>query len=275
MQHIYNFIFVLAISGLYGQEINCKIIEAESISGVPFANVGLLKKNLGTVSDESGRFTLNIAGTNEEDSVRISCIGYVARTVTIGSLKQLSQTENIMLQPISYDLEEVVVVPKDYELRRVGNFMDTKNIVAGFMNNNLGHEIGTKIKMRRKPAYIQKVHINIARCDFDSIFYRLNIYAMKDKEPGENLLKEPVYIALSKEEAESGVIVDVSDQYILVDDDFLVSVELVKDLGPKDLFFSAGFFASRAFYRPTSQSSWEKIPAWIGIAIGVTILQES
>ena len=58
---------------------------------------------------------------------------------------------------------------------------------------------------------------------------------------------------------------------IVVEDDFVVAIEWVEDLGIGNLLFSAGFFGSNLFARVASQGQWERIGvAAIGMNVGVT-----
>ena len=53
---------------------------------------------------------------------------------------------------------------------------------------------------------------------------------------------------------------------------FLVTVEIVKDLGERGLYFKSGLFNSKSYFRYTSQSGWGTIG--IGIGIATKIKQE-
>lgn len=256
------------------QQVSCQVFDQATSKGLSYVNIGVPGKGIGTVSDFYGNFSLKDQRIQVDDTIRFSAIGYQSRDMVFSALLEYCEQGSIPLTAIDYELPTVEVIPRDYKMKKVGNHMDNQSVQAGFMNNLLGHEIGTRMKIRRKPAYIEKIHININVCEFDSIFYRLNIYDMEKGKPGAILLHEPIYLSYSKKEALAGIVLDVSDRYIRVEDDFFVSVELVRDLGEKGLMFSAGLFADKGFYRKTSQDRWQKVPLTVGIAIGATILQE-
>lgn len=249
-------------------------IVKDALTGLPiaFVNIGVPGKGIGTVSDEQGRFDLASNRIAHGDTLRFSIIGYQAHDLIVDLEEVINFT--VKLEPTTYELQTIEVLPKDYETKLVGNHLTNQNIHAGFMNNLLGHEIGTRVKIKSRPALIEKIHIYINHCKYDSIFYRLNIYELDGKKPGRNILKSPIYLSYSKEEALEGIVLDIKQHYVMVEDDFFVSVELVKDLGERGLMFAAGFFKDRAFYRETSQARWQKAPMSLGIGIGATILQE-
>lgn len=50
---------------------------------VIYASVGVINRNLGTVTDTSGNFSLSIPSGFVNDSIRISSVGYVAKTFAV------------------------------------------------------------------------------------------------------------------------------------------------------------------------------------------------
>jgi len=208
------------------------------------------------------------------DSLKISMIGFESLELSLADFKATCTGEATWyLTPLEYVLEEIVVLPKDYVEKRVGNKTDSKSMQAGMMNNNLGHEFGTLMKAnKRKKAWLKSVRLNFAVCVYDSIFVRMNIYEMNGKTPGKNLLSRPIYLSYPKEEVLKGLEVDLQEEYIEVQGNFLVSIELVKDLGPKGLYLSATPFGNKTYYRETSQAEWSSV--WVGIGISALILQE-
>ena len=267
------FLFLGLHTDLHAQVVSGNTIEADTKMPLTFVNVGILNGTIGTVSDEEGRFSLDLSGVNSTDTLRFSAIGYETKDVIVREV-QGQVGLNISMTKTSYVLQEVRVVPKDYKVKKVGNHMTSEAMSAGFKDNLLGYEVGTRMKIKNRPAILENVTIHFARCEYDSIFYRLNIYEMDGKLPGKNVLTEPIYLSYSKAEALAGLEIDMTPYSIWVEDDFLVSLELVKDHGPGGLFFCCGFFASKALYRETSQAKWQKIPMGVGISIGALIRQE-
>jgi hypothetical protein len=267
------FILILPCS-LGAQSLSGRIIEEVGSQGIGFVNIGVLNQSTGTVSTENGHFELSTRNVQATDTIRFSAIGYATSDWKLTELRAALERGPIVMEKKAYVLEEIRVVPKDYKRKRLGNFITNKAISAGFMNNNLGHELGTKMKMKKGEAQLESITINFAVCDYDSIFYRLNVYSMDRRLPSENLLNEPIYLNLSGDEALKGIKLDVRPYQIWVEDDFFVSLELVKDLGEGNLNFTAGFFAAKTYYRETSQAKWEVAPVSLGIGIGATVLQE-
>ena len=66
------------------------IFDANDNSSLPYANIILLSKNKGVISNEVGHFSINISNCLETDTLRISYIGYQTQDLTIKDLKESS-----------------------------------------------------------------------------------------------------------------------------------------------------------------------------------------
>jgi len=130
----------------------------------------------------------------------------------------------------------------------------------------LGNEVGIIIKIKKSPTYIDKFHVSIAENEIDSLKFRLNFYSVKNKMPHESILTENIFV---ESQIKEGVLtVDLGEYNIVVEDDFMVSLEWIEDLGEGKLNFSMGLFGSPVIYRYTSQADWEKAkPLSIGFSV--------
>jgi hypothetical protein len=107
---------------------------------------------------------------------------------------------------------------------------------------------------------IDSVKLNIAKCAYDSIFLRLNIYSVDDGRM-ENILSRPIYLNLDRKSAKDSPVINLSVYDLQVNNDFFISVELVKQLGERGLSFYASMDSELypALYRETSQGEWKYI----------------
>ena len=73
---LFCFLFTISYS-LTGQTIlKGKLIDAETSSPLSYVNIGVIGKNVGTVSAFDGSFGLSVASKYDSDLLRISIIGY-------------------------------------------------------------------------------------------------------------------------------------------------------------------------------------------------------
>ena len=266
MYKIWSLVFFVFLSSfsLFAQKFSGVIINAKSGLPIDYVNVGVIGQNIGTVSDAKGNYSLTIDQQYDNDTLLVSCIGFHSFSIRVGDFKKLSN-HSIELQERIFELAGVVVRPKIFKQKILGVSTKRKFVQAGFSENNLGYEIGVLMKVR-KSAFIERVIINVARCSYDTLFYRVNIYRRDGKRMFENILEEPIYIELPKDMVAEEVVIDLERYNLGVQGDFLVSLEHVKGLGPGVLYFCASM-GRRSYYRKTSQGKWESAPVGISISV--------
>lgn len=264
MTKILTLLFVLITVSVYSQSIEGLVINEGKDTPVEFVNIGLSGKNIGTVSDESGKFSLFIDSQFDNDSLLFSKIGFQHFQVKVSDFRSMSE-KVILLKEKTYDLSEVVIKPIKVREELLGITTKNTSIQAGFKDNLLGYECGVLMKVK-KPAFIKRVNLNVANCTYDTVFYRLNIYKVVGSKEFENILTEPIYVEMTKEQIGDQLTLDLRSRNIVVDGDFLVTLEHVKDLGPGTYNFCAALLG-KTYFRKTSQGEWGSIP--IGISISV------
>ncbi|MCZ8023717.1 MAG: carboxypeptidase-like regulatory domain-containing protein [Cytophagales bacterium] len=90
--------------------INGTLRDKVTKSKIEFASVGIMNTTLGTAADDNGEFILRIENQYKEENLKISCIGYLTKTLSIDSLLSLNQKyHTIYLTPDIALLDEVVV----------------------------------------------------------------------------------------------------------------------------------------------------------------------
>ncbi len=273
------FIFLIGCNIISGQNISGIVIDEKSNLPVAYVNIGVSGKNIGTVSDVIGRFHLQADSINEDETVLFTCIGYLPVSKKIADLKNTAN-KNILMQKRYYELGEVVISPKIFKQKTLGVITRSHFLNIGFNSHykldysdksesyisRLGYEIGILMKVK-KSAIIKRVNINISMCTYDTIFFRLNIYRARGEMNFENVLTTPLYINLTKEQTKDKISIDLRSYNIVVDGDFLVTLEHVKDdLGEGYLYF-CGSFTNRMYFRRTSQGKWESDPWGFSISV--------
>lgn len=86
--------------------LKATVIDLSDKKAIPFANVILKNRNIGTITNIDGNFILKIPSGCANDSLVVSSIGYKSVALNIAAI---SPDEVIMLQPVSVELSEVVV----------------------------------------------------------------------------------------------------------------------------------------------------------------------
>lgn len=270
MTRLYVFIAVmLCCTSLMGQTIQGRVLSGTG-QPVEYANVGISGKNVGTVTDASGRFSLTVAPEFDNDAVLISLLGYAPRQFKVADLRKQADNK-LYLEAKVVALKEVIVKPRKVKQRILGVNTRSKAIMAGFKDNLLGYECGVLMKVK-KSAILKKVKINIAQCSYDNLFYRLNVYAVEGKMSFVNLLRKPIYIDIPGSSIKDEIQIDLTDKNVVVEGDFLVTLEHVKDLGKGSLNFCSSL-STKTYYRKTSQGQWMTVPVGVGISVVADVEQ--
>jgi len=270
---LFTLIAVFFISISNAQIISGKILDTES-KPVGYVNIGIVGKNIGTVSDENGNFTLELKDQYDNDTLKFSMIGFVSLEFKVRNFKQnhsSDKTIQIILNKSVTTLSEVTVKPKKYVTKVLGNTANSIRFTMGFQSNDLGNELGTVMKIKKSPTFIENVNFNIAVNHHDSITFRLNIYKMENGFPSENILTEPIFVSIAGNTRTLSV--DLKKYNLIVEDDFFVSLEWIKYLKGEGLFFCGGVYNADSYVRQTSQGNWEKID-YFGLGFYTTVSYE-
>lgn len=261
-------ILLLYCNSIFGQSISGIVFNEKNRLPVEYVNIGIAKKNIGTVSDFSGKYNLLIDSQFDNDTLLFSSIGYLPFSIKILDLRK-RENQNIILKEKVYELKEVIVTPRTFKQKTLGVTTHFKKVSAGFKDNLLGYELGILMSIK-KTAVIKRVKINIAACSYDSIYFRLNIYKVLGKMNFENILNNPIYIHMPKDKVKEEIQIDLLPQHIVANGDILVTLEHVKDLGNGYLYFCAGLM-DKTYYRKTSQGEWKTVPVGISISVDADV----
>lgn len=267
---LFLFAFLLCIPVLNAQYIlQGRIIDALTKEPLLFVNVGVLKKELGTVSNEDGFFFLEVPDVFAKETLRFSMIGFDERDFQVADLEAILLSNNtLVLAEQTTFLEEVVLTAeKKWDTRVSGNATTSKLLITGFTSNQLGNEIALFVKVKKTPAYIEGIQFSVVENIYPEVRFRVNVYSSEYRFPDENILKENIFVTLKQSE---GIIsVDLKEYDILVYDDVFISLEWIdEDLGSEGLWFSAGVFGKSIYARSTSQAEWKKQR---GLSLGMSV----
>ena len=253
----------------FSQNFSGQIIDVESGKPIPYVNIGIIGKTVGTASDANGFFKIELINKFDNDTLGISCIGYVSKKYQIRNLKdEVKNPEKVKIElsPKVYQLKEVIIKPLKPKIYTLGNYCDANSSYGNaFYSEQLGTEIGVLIKLPRKnnKAYLQSFRFYVGEFTFQKFPVRLNIYNLKNNRPNENILTEPIYFEIK---SEGEYIINLENYSIILNEDFFISLEYYKipDRTIGKLIFCANHRKNinkgNSYFRFTSQSNWEPEP---------------
>lgn len=254
-----SFLLIFVLTTIFAQNKSFEGILNSKDANLPiaYANIGVLNQNLGTVTDQNGRFSLKIDQNFDNSDIRISSIGYITKIIKVVAFrKMLFESKTIFLEKAVSELREIIIKNKKSQIATLGNTLGKKTVSAGFVNNVLGNEIGIKIKINKKPTFIEAFQAMIDYNKFENFKFRINIYSLKKGLPDENLLTENIIV--TTQVTKGLMTIDLSEYNIMVTDDFFISIELIEQLGVGGLHFLADYAGSPIITRAASQGKWNK-----------------
>ena len=261
-------VFLLFITG-YSQEQQVIVLDSSTHNPIPYSTITFIGKKGGLYSNERGVFKIN---TQQNDSIRISCLGYSTLTMKVRSLKN-----KVYLKPEVIQLDQVNLLSEPSSFKKIG----FKKATSGWFGIQ-GLQIGLLIKPNKKykETFINSIIIPFRKKilgkkknNYNSVF-KLSIFSVQDSKQSLSLLDEPILI-YHDQDSEKKVEIDVSQEYISFSKEGLfIVIEQVGRLNKKrevinkeqvlpGLGFSTkdvkDFSSMHTYYKHSSSEDWEAI----------------
>lgn len=267
-------------TGVEGVSVKLKglIIEQETHIPLPYVNIGVLNKPIGTVSDTSGHFDLLISKENFGDTIQISLIGYRTKKLSVEEFIKVNGG-SIELHKQNFLLNEVVVVSSRMRSEIVGRQKDGGYVKFSLQPKKeivLGSEIGVKIKLKDTPAVLKDFGWYLGANNFKNIKFRINIYSLKNNYPDSLILDKEVYAEVLNSKTGWNKI-DLESFNLIVNSDFAITLqwiehEINKDKHPEVHIPGILTPFHVSYFRVASQDKWKKVNA--NLNYHVTLLYE-
>lgn len=261
-------ISLTCLLGVAQQDYKGKLMDAQTKEPLPYVNIGVFGKGIGTVSDEEGIFHLPIDTSllTGSDVVQFSSMGYETIKITVADLEFVyNDYPEIRMRPKDVVLNEVIVTNKGaYEVSDIVGYQNYGEQVFGYWKDNiaLGGELATKIKVKKGLRKLNTLFFDVFSNPSDSVLIRVNLYKTgKSKDaPGENLNRSNENILHTIYPATKIAIVDLAPFDIYVNNDFFVSLELLKVYGEQPIGLVLGASSDKGTYslrKSASLGKWE------------------
>jgi hypothetical protein len=249
-----------------GQTLTGTLTAGSAAGPVPYANLGIPGKTVGTVTDERGRYQLAYTPANLAGTVYVSSLGYRPQRML---LRELVAQPNRTLVPVAVPLADVrVQAPGLYKRRRtLGCTSTSQSIITRLKAEHLGAEMGMVVCLKHKPTRLLTAHFNVLYYQPDTLRFRVNLYRLlPDGRPsGEKLLTRNLLVSTAdRANPDAPLTVDLTADQLVVDEDFLLTLEWLSggevEQVSKSLAFSSalGYGKGDLYFRKTSQDFWEK-----------------
>lgn len=255
------------------KKISGEVRNYENNEPLPYLNIGIANKTVGTVSDKNGLFNLDLNDKiTPEDTIIFSFIGFKTEKYLVSELR--NQKGSILLQPKNTELEEVVITSKKIKLKHKKIGRTTKGL--GLMHSNfysyyekdvddrLSKERGMKFKIR-KNCHIQHLNFNITSNDFKSLKFRVNFYKIENGLPTDLIVQKNIVFEI-KDNFLDWFKVDLEpyDIYFKEEtEEIAVTIQWLESIkeNKKSKYFAISTASSpthTAYFREKAMDSWTK-----------------
>lgn len=225
-----------------------------------YASVGVINRNLGTVTDTLGRFSLSIPAEFLNDSIRISSIGYVAKTFAVKDITNIPDT--IFLTDDAILLNEVIVKPQRIKHKTAG-----RKGAGGFVYIEVegykaaGQGLATPVNVKER-AWLKELGFTIQTENrpLSKMKFRVNVYR---KEDGEYILQNfnPIYFDYNKTQLKDGSFTyTFPDEIMLEEGNYYIELEFLENFSNELFVMKSKPLTGKTRFRYASQSAWETLP---------------
>ncbi len=228
---------------------------------ISFVSLGIKGKNVGTVADENGHFSLRISDSLASDSLTFSAIGYRTQAIAIAHLTA-TRPQTFLLVEKATALQEVVVRARAAKLRRIGT--TTHNpFLWGNIQQKQTHDIvefAKFIPLGNTPSEVRQAHIFLRRPTVDTVTFRLNFYRAGPDRPAERLVERTILVRTAIHDG--WLTIDLAPYMLTLQTDFYLSFEFLpaRQL-PVPAFSYGAQFGGAALVRTSSLGTWKREPS--------------
>ncbi|MCX2838117.1 carboxypeptidase-like regulatory domain-containing protein [Salinimicrobium sp. MT39] len=238
-------------------EISGLLIDSETNNPVEFANMGVVNKNKGTVSNLDGKFKIKFPKAFASDSLTISHVNYQTVRIPIKTSKNLV----IQLQPNENKLSEVIVTNRKKKNKKIGVKSYNPLLWVSTISTEMDViESAKQIKIpNNKTVRVKDVNFYMRRgFEADSAYIRINFYENLDDRPGDRIIFKNI---IQRKLIEQGwVNIDLTKYSVYLEEDFFVGVEIIPDAKkPRKVFMGAILTKGNAYMRGSSLGKWEEV----------------
>jgi hypothetical protein len=232
-----TFLFILCSS--FGQiTISGKLLAKETKEPIPYANIGIVNSNVGTISNQDGSFAILIPSQHIEDSLTLSALGFGRKKIAVNHFSS-SQVVTVFLDEKPTVLDEMLIIEKKEKnkIYEVGN----GSVNGGVLETDTtysGRSIALLIDKAKEgdiqfPIYIQKASLRIYRNNLSSFKFRVRLNGMDSITggPGTDLLEKSIVVESSMKNG--WLEFDLSQLKQVVYKPFFLTFEQILDLNDR------------------------------------------
>ncbi len=171
------------------------LLDAETKTPIPYANIGIKGKSAGTLTDPDGTFQIRISRDLQDDTLFFSSIGYKQMAF---SVKEIPDT-TLYLQKNVQLLDNVTIkAKKNTKVARLG-WMKGDDGILPFDTVAGGGAVAMLMQAPEAPFFVSQVMIRLLYNSKDTTKLRLHFYEITvDSLPGKEILSKEIILEENK-----------------------------------------------------------------------------
>jgi len=243
------------------------IVVSEKMEPIPFVNIGIPAKGVGTVAAEDGTFALSIPDELLDDTICFSSIGFLPVGRAARELLAIGVAKVVLKERVT-ELQGVVVRGTRDKKLTLGSKTKARFLMSSLGTGDLGGEVGTLIHIKRKRVILDSLHFFLIRNTFDTVKLRLNLYAVEGPFPKPSLTVRNIIITVTGKK--QGLISEsIAHARLELSDNFIATLELVTYSNKRKgvlIFSQAPPYTAPMYYR---NKSLDKVKRFMGGPMGI------
>ena len=256
----------------HSQEFAGTVVDAETGEPIVYASVGVVEQTLGTLTDTVGHFGLNVLPQHDNDTLRISCIGYHSISMSVAEARR----QNLFSLKLSENLlPEVVVLPIKIKTRTIGRTSNKGSMLITTDGvDGVGKELGLPFKTKKR-TWVKNVSFAIVECDsvLRRMPFRLNIYTKQGNENTNNLMYSTKFLYTKEAMIDGRFTYSLPTPLMLEKGEYVIAIEFLENFPNHKFHMRTGIMTGHTYYRYAPQTSWKKIP--LGSTLAVELMEEN
>lgn len=258
MKIIFIFLCLAFVDISVAQNKITGVVKQSDSAALSYVNIGIKLKNIGTVTDQNGRFEFVIPQQYFNDTLTFSYVGFEELNIPIRSIFN-SPIHVFVLQPKTNQLTGVIVSGKPLKQKTIGTKSHNPFLSGTAESKDKSDiiEFAKFIAIHDKVSRIQNANLYLLGVNIDTATFRVNFYVANNGLPGERIIDKNILERMSVKKG--WLTIDLTKEDIVIDKDFFIGFEFMpeKKLTKYSLNYG-GQVGGSYVTRKSSLGTWEK-----------------
>lgn len=192
---------------------------------LPYATIRIADRGIGTISNDEGKFSLEIPSGAQSDSLTVNYMGYYQKVIKISILEK---DDTICLTKKIIHLKPVIVKAGTEEIqgKKKEGFVTLVLRRKNRKESLSGAEFGMLLRNKNR-IKINKIRFYLAQNGYDTLKIRVNVYRTNHTRIQDRLNITHNYLTITNGKT-GWFTFNVNNNYVVINGDYIVTLELVK-----------------------------------------------